>query len=322
MTFEISAERKTTSMRVDRLLINYKEYINPRTHTGLDKQSIHELADDIKRRGLEDPIVVVPVQDGDETVYVIRRGQRRLRAVTLLQWKEVDVVLEPVMTYSPKAMFDLAEGSLAADARGARITTAEEVAAAQLMLQGGRSQADVGRALNRSKAWMSTMIGAARAATPEVMEAWTKGKIPDEQFKDLASVRKEKQVDALADVITLREKGDRSQARQAAKKVAGRTEPKKAVSSGNASPSKRAIEEYAKLRRVPVKGPRHPYVRGMLDMAALAIGELSEDRLEGEWRRFLTLIASSSKQLKRPRRERGAKAAAKRLARARPGSNR
>lgn len=68
---------------------------NPRTSTGLDNASLAELAEDIKRRGVDSPILLRPlpgarVQDTDRAVkYEIVFGERRFRASVLAGVKTI-----------------------------------------------------------------------------------------------------------------------------------------------------------------------------------------------------------------------------------------
>jgi len=58
---------------------------------GLLDASIRELADNIAQFGLLQPIIVVPSADEEDT-YVLGGGQRRLRAVELLEWTTIPAI--------------------------------------------------------------------------------------------------------------------------------------------------------------------------------------------------------------------------------------
>ena len=329
------------------------DFTNPRTITGLGKDDISELSRDIKERGLQvRPQVFELTKDG-VVHWVIKDGQRRILALNLLKVDSVEVEVVGKKEYSPEVAAEMIMGALADVGHREGLSSYEQTAAAARLLSLGTSQTVIGNRIKRSKAWVSTMLAAWRKSTDELKAEWKIGKVTDEQFKDLANVPTEKQPEALADITSLREKGDRAAARKAAKEVSekatGKPVPRKievvtwdpktkrevvtkmpikeAQKKGlvrnekevGPRPGVRSIEEYAKLRTLPLRGHRTPYVRGMLDMAAFAVGALSPEKFDPSWKGFLKMMASAmakasaaaSKESGGAKKEKGEKGVAK-----------
>ena len=81
-------EEKFFSCKIDKVIPNQ---FQPRTH--FDKESLQELADSIKEKGIIQPLVVVSNSDG---TYSLIAGERRLRASKLIGLENVPVILREV----------------------------------------------------------------------------------------------------------------------------------------------------------------------------------------------------------------------------------
>lgn len=81
-------EEKYFSCTIDKIIPNQ---FQPRTH--FEKDSLQELADSIKEKGIIQPLVVVSNSDG---TYGLIAGERRLRASKLIGIESVPVVLREV----------------------------------------------------------------------------------------------------------------------------------------------------------------------------------------------------------------------------------
>lgn len=322
--------RERRVLPIAQLVHSMGTYQNPRTSSGLDDASLDALAADIHARGMDDLPVVQPFRTVDKKTYpptetitfVVKSGQRRVRALDRHGVLEVECQLEPIRDYSDAGALNAYVDAVRANAQHAQLSTVEQVEAAAYLAEQKMPQSDICNVLNRSKAWVSTMLKAYKAATPELKAAWKDGKIPDEQFKDLATVDAKQQASALQNILDMRAKGERSAARAEAKASAAKAEPKakketaierdmadydkaaqreidewpdadaKTVPSANRPPA-RVVEEYAKLARGPFSAPRDPYVRGALDMARFVVGEIPDSKFEGAWRRFLDAMSKS-----------------------------
>ncbi len=81
-------EEKYFECDIEKIIPNQ---FQPRTH--FDEESLQELADSIKEKGIIQPLVVTPNNDGS---YGLIAGERRLRASKLVGLEEVPVVIREV----------------------------------------------------------------------------------------------------------------------------------------------------------------------------------------------------------------------------------
>ncbi|HID02301.1 MAG TPA: ParB/RepB/Spo0J family partition protein, partial [Desulfobacterales bacterium] len=81
-------EEKFFTCKIDKVIPNQ---FQPRTH--FEKESLQELADSIKEKGIIQPLVVVSNSDG---TYSLIAGERRLRASKLIGLENVPVILREV----------------------------------------------------------------------------------------------------------------------------------------------------------------------------------------------------------------------------------
>lgn len=128
---------------------------NVRTKSGLDKTSLSELADSIKTKGLLQPILVarapgfesVPFDDAE---FIVIAGQRRTLACEI-----ADVTPIPVIEQDGTDGADLKAKQIVENLHRENLSLAETCGAAREMLAILGKPADVVKALNKSKAWVS-----------------------------------------------------------------------------------------------------------------------------------------------------------------------
>lgn len=206
------------------ILLEHEHFHNPRTFTGLDDKDIEALGTEIKEHGLLDPPTVqrIKLSNGDIVDLAID-GQRRILAVKekLPRGTEIPVIdlTEEPIEMTPEAgdrLVNIALQSL----RREGLSSYELVAVAVNKKKQGQSLDEISDAIGKSKSWCSRMLNAWDAATEKLKLEWRKGKLTDEQFKDLAEVKEpEKQVEKAKEVIAARESGDKAEARVLAKET-------------------------------------------------------------------------------------------------------
>jgi ParB-like chromosome segregation protein Spo0J len=310
---------------------------NPRSFTGLNKQSIAELGDDIKSRerdgapGIQVPLKVqrVIVPDRAEPLELVLDGQRRYLGVKAAGYKDstpivvVDHMEDPLELNAKSSAMLLLDIMAAANYRES-LSTYEQAMAAQRLRADHMDQADIARALRRSPSWVSRFLKALGQATPKLLEDWRSGKVTDEQFKDLADVKTEEQGEALEQIKEIRAKGDKSSARAQVKEVSGKAKAAKAASKASAKKAKpvtaKALAKLAKADK-PTRGaapifaptkavlaqlvaladkkkPHHEYAKGVLDGVRYCLGELDESKLGKAWHDFAARASGIAKPAK------------------------
>ena len=187
--------------------------------------------------------------------------------------------------------------------------------------------AKISAAIHRSESWVSKILAARAAATPKLLLAWKLGEVTDEQFKDLATVKDRVQQRANADaVVEARRQGDKTSARTTAKeqrelakparsaapaKPAPKDAPKNkgaaAPTSGKVvrgpqtempippprkPPSYAVIEDFLGLakKRLPV----HDYVKGLMDGARWATGNMDAALFARPWQAYMNHVQGGS----------------------------
>ena len=93
---------KEVVKEVDKIDINQIEPNKNQPRKSFDEDSIHELAESIKKRGIIQPLVV---QKGEKGLYTIIAGERRWRAAKIAGLKDIPVV---VKNYSNQEIMEIA----------------------------------------------------------------------------------------------------------------------------------------------------------------------------------------------------------------------
>lgn len=273
--------------RLGDLVLEYKYWANPRSHTGLGDDEIKDLADSIMQEsrqvdsdtyaGVRVPLEVVRIAGPNaEIVTLVIDGQRRYKACKLGLGKTFPDALLPVIDLEAEPVEwtkELADKYLvrALDGVGTRAALSSfELSESAERLRNSRDPstgkeytlAAIAHAVRRSESWVSKILAARRTATPKLIAMWRKGEITDEQFKDMAAARDpERQAAAAEKVAEARTVGDKGRARTLAKeqrlvasqqKAAAPATPSAGKASGKPSPTPAA----APAHKPVVSGPQ------------------------------------------------------------------
>lgn len=293
------------------LVLEHAMWANPRTTTGLNDSDIDELADQIKIRGVLQPLGVLQVKDGDTIINLVVDGQRRVMACRKVfkptaPIPVVDVEDHPIeldWNKSDRVMLD----QIAAAVHRSELSSFELSDVAERLRNRGKTLADIASAINRSESWVSRMLTARSKADAKLMTAWKSGKLTDEQFKDLADVKPEKQQDALSDTIETR-KRDKGEARAKVKEAKAKS---KAVKNGvhkpeqrdlfkggddkpkkAAPPRKEFLEELVALSTK--RAPTSDYVRGIFDGVEYSLGSKQLEEFGSAWLKYVNRVGGSA----------------------------
>lgn len=264
------------------LVTEFAHWTNPRTVTGLDSESITDLAASIQRHtttsletgdvyaGIQDPLRVVQIAVNGSVVNLVIHGQRRYNAACQVfpqmncLVRVLDLEPEPVRWTKDVATKYLA---VALEEVGNRAgLSSYEISEGAARLRAGKDP-DTGKeftlgaiagAVGRSESWVSKMLKARELATPKLLRSWQVGELTDEQFKDLAQQRDpERQKEAAAAVVEARKQGDKSTGRTVAKE-------QKEIARAEAKPAKVTAKDEAKAVRESAlesaKAANHPTV--------------------------------------------------------------
>lgn len=293
---------------------------NPRKVTGLDKQSLRELAEDIKaKKKVSVPLMVqlVTVPGREAPLKLVPDGQRRYLAAEIAGLKEVPVSYrtpEP-LELTPALASELLSEAMAVGLNRETLSSYEIALAAQNLKAAGKNGKETARVLRKSEAWISRMTNGLKKAPPEIIADWKAGKITDEQFKDLSDVKPEDQKAALAEVREAREKGDRAEARAKVKELAAKFKSERKPSKAElkrqakaaktakperkdapAAPTKRTVAQLTEIARQ--KPATHDYAKGVIDGLRYALGELDESKLGKPWHKYIERAAGKPSKAK------------------------
>lgn len=209
------------------LVVDHKNWTNPRTITGLDEASLADLGKDIKQRGIQVPLIVQKIwSNADRTRFtnLVLEGQRRSLAVHEVMPKDyevpvVDRTVDPI-ELTPEAADELMLDMLSVATKRDGLSSFELSEVAERLRKRERKLSDISKAIGRSEGWISKILKARSTSTPKLLLRWRKGEITDEQFKELAEVKEpERQEAAVAEVVKARKSGDLTEARLRSKEV-------------------------------------------------------------------------------------------------------
>lgn len=256
---EVAGLRSERLVPFSELLLEYKHWQNPRRHTGLDKESLEALADDIAAKstqtqvrlddgtveprviaGNTDALLVVQIRGANgATDLLVLDGQRRHKAIEIA-WgikkgapsdvlvKVVDREPEPVEWSQELAQRYLLEvlGSVGQRQGLSNYELAESARSLQGTIDPDTGKeftiAEIARRIGRSPSWTSKIFSAMANASAKVLAKWRTGEITEEVFRELvAGVQdKTKQEEEADKIAAARESGDKAAARQTAKEAA------------------------------------------------------------------------------------------------------
>lgn len=262
----------------------------PRTNYA--KSQIKELAEDIALRGLINPLQVWLTKDEKGKTHKVRiGGGRRLEAIKLLI-EEKRVTEGPAKGYDkavpcrivtdndPKSAFATA---VADNLQREEMTSFEQAESVwHMAMNHGMSGTEISKALSKSNAWTSRMLGCFRECSTATREAWKIGKITQETVRDLISKHRndhaamDKTLEKLVKVREVGSKDAKSEARNEAK----------AGKKGNNDRPTRMQMDFMKVKTegAPAK---FKYVRGVHDGIMYALGLLGLGEFEDDYAEFL-----------------------------------
>ena len=317
---------------VSSLRLEHGAWINPRKKTGLTDKDIEELAADLKERGVQVPLIVQRVLVNGEPVDVVLEGQRRVLAAKKAGLKTVPVVdknPDPI-ELSVKEADALLLDMLAVSEHREGLASPELVAVAKRLRDHDHTMLDIGRAIGKSETWVSKMLKALDKASPDLLLKWETGKITDEQFKDLAALKPSDQGEGVKKALEAREAGDAAGARAAVKELKEKTTAKAAKKDAKkgapvvrgpqeemwkdkggddkpkiVKPSPAVLDDI--VSQAQKRPPTSDYVKGLVDMARYALGEMTADNFKKPWHAWLARVAGvvKAKSARAPRKPGG-----------------
>lgn len=306
------------------LVLEHKFFTNPRTETGLDKESIEGLADSMKKHDLKDALTVVRFKDSEddeEIKTLILDGQRRSKAARSLKWDEIAVrdFTDDVVVMTKEKGIQLMLAMLRAGNERQPLSSPELVAAARLLRKQGATVQKIGDSIGKDASWVTRMLAADESIDESIKKDWENGKIPDEMFKELAAIKPAEQPLYYKEFRKLREENKPGDARQMIKEIAatqraeraeadekagkkkpGRkpTKPAKAAPKADdraSRPSAAAVQElagYAKHKIVD------PYTQGVVACARYCLGEISVRDFAKSFHRAIASLDGTKKVTK------------------------
>lgn len=157
-----------------------------------DQTEIQELAQTISEHGLLQPIVVRKFRPGE---YEIIAGERRFRAVKLLQWEKIPAIVEK-MTDAESASLALIE-----NLQRAQLSPVEEAQAyKQLMEFNHLTQATLAKGMGKSQSFVANKLRLLKLIKP-VQNAILDGRITERHGRALLSLDEDQQRTILMEIV-------------------------------------------------------------------------------------------------------------------------
>lgn len=157
-----------------------------------DQTEIQELAQTISEHGLLQPIVVREFRPGE---YEIIAGERRFRAVKLLQWEKIPAIVEK-MTDTESASLALIE-----NLQRAQLSPVEEAQAyKQLMEFNHLTQAALAKGMGKSQSFVANKLRLLKLIKP-VQNAILDGRITERHGRALLSLDEDQQRTLLMEIV-------------------------------------------------------------------------------------------------------------------------
>ncbi len=171
------------STRVSLSSIRPGEDTNPRK-TGRS-EGVSELAASIKAHGLQTPINVRLIHEGDAEVYEIIDGRRRFAALTKLHGKAAEQYLIPVCVFDVDEK-EARERALVANVIRVNMHPVDEFEAFQSLVNDGWAVPQISKRFGIKEREVGRALQIA-ALAPELREEWRKGKLTPDQAAALSS---------------------------------------------------------------------------------------------------------------------------------------
>lgn len=201
-------------VQYNRLLRQSEHFQNPRTSSGLDPESIRELAISIGWHGLLSALIVAPVDPLGDGGYVITAGQRRYLAIGYLiehaeelaaevdanpaDWRRRADRLKNAVPCRASETIDHDGVAMADNLGRVDLSSYEITAAIARMHTDGSSGSEIAHRICKSPSYVSKALKAWRGASEALKEAWRDGLISLDRVKELADLHEEDQERALA----------------------------------------------------------------------------------------------------------------------------
>nr|WP_255695434.1 ParB/RepB/Spo0J family partition protein [Salinicoccus sp. ID82-1] len=161
----------------------------PRTE--FDRDRIRELADSIEEHGLLQPITVRPIEEG---MYEIIAGERRFRALKMLNREEAEVIVK-YLTDTESAAIALIE-----NIQRENLSSIEEAKAYKKLLKmDGITQKNLAQNLGKSQSFIANKLRLLKLSD-EVIEALQKQEITERHARSLLSLEDEMQGEVLDEI--------------------------------------------------------------------------------------------------------------------------
>ena len=161
----------------------------PRTE--FDRDRIRELADSIEEHGLLQPITVRPIEEG---MYEIIAGERRFRALKMLNREEAEVIVK-YLTDTESAAIALIE-----NIQRENLSSIEEARAYKKLLKmDGITQKNLAQNLGKSQSFIANKLRLLKLSEP-VIEALQRQEITERHARSLLSLEDDQQGEVLEDI--------------------------------------------------------------------------------------------------------------------------
>ena len=220
-----------------------------------DQTEIQELAQTISEHGLLQPIVVREFRPGE---YEIIAGERRFRAVKLLEWEKIPAIVEK-MSDAESASLALIE-----NLQRAQLSPVEEAQAyKQLMEFNNLTQAALAKGMGKSQSFVANKLRLLKLIKP-VQNAILDGRITERHGRALLGLDEDQQRTLLMEIVNqhwnVRETED-AVARllgkpTSAEKAAQQALEQAAEVSDNAEPAQASSEPAKQTAKTPAKKTR------------------------------------------------------------------
>lgn len=220
-----------------------------------DQTEIQELAQTISEHGLLQPIVVREFRPGE---YEIIAGERRFRAVKLLEWEKIPAIVEK-MSDAESASLALIE-----NLQRAQLSPVEEAQAyKQLMEFNNLTQAALAKGMGKSQSFVANKLRLLKLIKP-VQNAILDGRITERHGRALLGLDEDQQRTLLMEIVNqhwnVRETED-AVARllgkpTSAEKAAQQALEQAAEASDNAEPAQASSEPVKQTAKTPAKKTR------------------------------------------------------------------
>lgn len=199
------------------LELEHPNWHNPRTITGMSNDSIRELADDIKARGMRARPTVLQVKNGDGKIHnLVLDGQRRTLASRLAFGKGYEIEVEDYSTEAVELNQETATKIMLHVLKDvstrSNLGSYEQLAVAVALRDQGVKPPRIAAAIGRDASWVTRFLAAHEKADAKLLSDWRAGAITDEQFKDLAALPPKKQAVLLEKTEELRKQGAKGKA--------------------------------------------------------------------------------------------------------------